>query len=145
MKPFSIAVDTAWKLAVWEASAINSEFIEKEHAVIGLLSLEKVAAGKPDDMKLSREQWNSVRAEWSALQEVFTTCSLEASTLCRELRKRIGKGSHQHTENVIHRSSQCKAFFQINKGKPLQTTRQTTRTKKGVTLKSVTPCNYWSG
>ena len=108
MKPFSIAVDTAWKLAVWEASAINSEFIEKEHAVIGILSLEKVAAGKPDDMKLSREQWNSVRAEWSALQEVFTTCSLEASTLRRELRKRIGKGSHQHTENVIHRSPECK-------------------------------------
>ncbi|MEI8355996.1 MAG: hypothetical protein WCG31_07915 [Deltaproteobacteria bacterium] len=49
MKPFSIAVDTAWKLAVWEASAINSEFIEKEHAVIGVLSLEKIAAGKPDD------------------------------------------------------------------------------------------------
>ena len=113
MKPFSIAVDTAWKLAVWEASAAKSEFVEKEQAVIGLLSLEKVAAGKPDDMKLSRKQWNSVRAEWSALQEVFTTCSLEASTLRRELRKRIGKGSHQHTENVIHRSPECKAFFQI--------------------------------
>ena len=79
MKPFSIAVDTAWRLAVWEASAAKSEFVEKEHAVIGILSLEKVAAGKPEDMKLSREQWNSVRAEWSALQAVFTTCSLEAS------------------------------------------------------------------
>jgi hypothetical protein len=42
---------------VWEASAAKSPFIEKEHAVIGLLSLEKVAAGKPDDMKLDREQW----------------------------------------------------------------------------------------
>ena len=66
MKSHSIALDTAWKLAVWEASAAKSPFIEKEHAVIGLLSLEKVAAGKPDDMKLNREQWNSVRAEWAA-------------------------------------------------------------------------------
>lgn len=71
MKPLSIAVDTAWRLAVREASAANSEFIEKEHAVIGLLSLEKVATAKPDAMKLNREQWNSVRAEWSALCEVF--------------------------------------------------------------------------
>ncbi len=48
MKPLSIAVDTAWQLAVWEASAANSEFIEKEHAVIGLLSLGKVATGKSE-------------------------------------------------------------------------------------------------
>ena len=113
MKQFSIAVDTAWRLAVWEASAANSEFVEKEHAVIGILSLEKVAVGKPDDMKLNREQWNSVRAEWSALREAFSTCSIDTTILRRELRKRIGKGSHQHTENVIHRSPECKAFFQI--------------------------------
>ncbi|MBV5330444.1 MAG: hypothetical protein JZU65_22890, partial [Chlorobium sp.] len=113
MKPFSIAVDTAWKLAVWEASAAKSQFIEKEHAVIGLLSLGKIAEGKPDDMQLDREQWNSVRAEWAALRQVFAAYSLDATTLRRKLRKAVGKGSHQHTENVIHRSAECKAFFQI--------------------------------
>jgi len=113
MKPHSIAVDIAWKLAVWEASAAKSDFIEKEHAVIGLFSLEKVAAGRPDDMKLNRDQWNRIRAEWVALLEVFAFCSLNATVLRRELRTGIGKGSHQHTGNVIHRSSECKAFFQI--------------------------------
>ncbi len=113
MKPLSIAVDTAWQLAVWEASAAKSPFIEKEHAVIGLLSLEKVAAGTPDDMKLNREQWNSVRGEWEALREVIAAHSLDATSLRRELRKGFAKGSHQHTENVIHRSPDCKAFFQI--------------------------------
>jgi ATP-dependent Clp protease ATP-binding subunit ClpC len=113
MKHLSIAAYTAWRLAVWEASAANSKFVEKEHAAIGILSLEKVAVGKPDDMKLNREQWNSVRAEWSALREVFSACSIDTTILRRELRKRIGKGSHQHTENVIHRSPECKAFFQI--------------------------------
>jgi len=113
MKPLSIAVDTAWRLAVWEASAAKSQFIEKEHAAIGLLSLGKVASGKPDDMKLNREQWNSIRAEWDAMREMFAACAIDATVLRRELRKRIGEGSHQHTENVIHRSSECKAFFQI--------------------------------
>ena len=59
MKPLSIAADTAWRLAVWEASSVNSEFVEKEHLVIGIFSLEKVASGKPDDMKLSQDQWNT--------------------------------------------------------------------------------------
>jgi ATP-dependent Clp protease ATP-binding subunit ClpC len=113
MKPLSIAVDTAWKLAVWEASAAKSEYIEKEHAVVGLMSLEKVSAGKPDDMKLNREQWNNVRAEWAAVREVLCACSLDATVLRRELRKAIGEGSHQRTENVIHRSPECKAFFKI--------------------------------
>jgi len=112
MKPLSIAADTAWRLAVWEASSMNSEFIEKEHTVIGLLSLEKVAAGKPEDMKLNREQWNSIRAEWDAMREVFAACSLDGTDLRRELRKQIAKGSHKHEANVIHRSPECKEFFQ---------------------------------
>ena len=113
MKPLSIAVETAWQIAVWETSAAASQFIEKEHAVIGLLSLSKVAAGMPADMKLERKQWDLIRAEWAAIQEVFTVLSLDATKLRRELRKHLGKGSYQHTENVIHRSPECKAFFQI--------------------------------
>jgi len=113
MKPLSIAVETAWRLSVWEASAAASQFIEKEHAVIGILSLSKVAAGSPADMKLDRKQWNLIRAEWAALQEVFTALSLDATSLRRGLRKQLGKGSHPHAEDVIHRSPECKAFFQI--------------------------------
>lgn len=113
MKPHSIAVKIAWQLSVWEASAAASHFVEKEHAVIGILSLAKVATGMPADMKLDREQWNIIRAEWAALHEVITTLSLDATSLRRGLRKQLGKGAHQHTENVIHRSPECKAFFQI--------------------------------
>ena len=113
MKPLSIAVKIAWRLSVWEASAAASQFIEKEHAVIGILSLSKVAARTPADMKLDRNQWNIIRAEWAALHEVFTVLSLDATSLRRGLRNKLGKGSHPHTENVIHRNPECKAFFQI--------------------------------
>ena len=113
MKPLSIAAETAWRLSVWEASAAASQFVEKEHAVIGILSLSKVATGMHADMKLDRNQWNIIRAEWAALQEVFTALSLDATSLRRGLRKKLGKGSQPHTENVIHRSPECKAFFQI--------------------------------
>ena len=113
MKPLSIASETAWRISVWEASSAAYQFIEKEHLVIGILSLSKVATGMPADMDLDRKQWNLIRAEWAALQEVFTKLSLDATSLRRGLRKQLGKGSYQHTEKVIHRSPECKAYFKI--------------------------------
>ncbi len=107
-------MDVAWQIAVREASAAGSQFIEKEQVVIGILSLVKVASGAPDDMKLERKQWNAVRAEWAALNDVFSSVSLNNTTYRRELRKKLGKGSYNHhTEKVMHRSPECKAFFQI--------------------------------
>ena len=108
-----MVVEIVWGFAVWEASAAAFRFIEKEHAIISILSLSKVTTALPADMKLDRKQWNIVRAEWAALQDVFTALSLDATSLRRGLRKQLGKGSHPHTENVIHRSPECKAFFQI--------------------------------
>lgn len=113
MKPLSVATETVWRLSVWEASASKFQFIEKEHVVISVLSLSKVAANKSTDMNMNRDQWNLVRAEWAALQEVFTVISLDATKLRRELRKQLGKGSYEDYEKVIHRSAECKAFFPI--------------------------------
>lgn len=114
MKNLSTALDTARQIAVAEASAAGSQFIEKEHLVIGILSLPKVAAGAPEDMKLDRKQWNSLRAEWAALDEVLSSISLDSTRVRRELRKQLGKGKqYHHTEKVIHRSPECKAFFKI--------------------------------
>ena len=114
MNSLSIAVDVAWQIAVREASAVGSQFIEKEHVVIGIMSLPKVAASTREDMKLDRKQWNTVRAEWAALNDVFISISLNTTSYRREVRKKLGKGSHNyHSDNIIHRSPECKAFFQI--------------------------------
>ena len=113
MKRLSIAVDIVWQIAAWEAVAAGYQFIEKEHVVIGILSLSKVAAGSPADMKLDRKQWNMICAEWAAFQEVFLALSLDATSLRRDLRKQVSKESQPPIEKVIHRSPECKAFFQI--------------------------------
>ncbi len=115
MKSISIALDIAWRLALLEATEAASQFIEKEHIVIAILSLSKVTKLSPADMKLNRAQWNLVRAEWVALQEVFTALSLDATGLRRALRKQLGKSSRPQTEKVVHRSPELKAFFQIAK------------------------------
>ncbi|MBI1921869.1 MAG: ATP-dependent Clp protease ATP-binding subunit [Geobacter sp.] len=113
MKLLSQSIGTAWQIAAWEASTASSQFIEKEHFVIGILSLEKVLAGKPEEMGLDRRQWNQVMGECAALKEVLRPVGLDMTRLRRELRKRLRKGSHQHTGKVIHRSPECKAVFQI--------------------------------
>lgn len=110
----SFSVDLAWQIAVREASAAGSKYIEKEHFVISILSMQKIAASTQDEMQLDRKQWNSIKSEWAALNEVFDQLSLNPTTYRRELRKKLGKGSHSHhTEKVIHRSPECKAFFKI--------------------------------
>jgi ATP-dependent Clp protease ATP-binding subunit ClpA len=119
MKPPSIVVDTAWKLAVWEATAAKSPFIEKEHAVIGLLSLGKVAAGKPDDMKLDREEWNSVRAEWAAqhgitleiddtVKEILTDKGYNPEYGARELRRVVERELEMKlAEKLLHHDKEA--------------------------------------
>jgi len=41
MAEFSIGVGLAWQIAASEAVNSHSEFIEKEHVLIGTLSIEK--------------------------------------------------------------------------------------------------------
>jgi ATP-dependent Clp protease ATP-binding subunit ClpC len=113
MKPHSPSTATTWQIAAWEASSAAFQFIEKEHLVIGILSLEKVLADKPEEMSLNQQQWDQMMTEYTALREVSQTVELDMTSLRRELRKRLGNGSYQHTEKVIHRSPDCKAFFQI--------------------------------
>jgi len=91
----------------------KSVFIEKEHLVIGIMSLEKVLAGKPEKVVLDRQQWDIMMGEYAALKEVLRSTELDPAQFRRELRGRLGNGSFQHTEKVIHRSPECKSFFQV--------------------------------
>ena len=113
MKPLSPSIDIAWQIAAWEASTAAFQFIEKEHLVIGILSLEKVLAGKPEKAGLDRQQWDRMMGEYAALKEVLRSMELDPAQFRRELRGRLGNGSFQHTEKVIHRSPECKAYFQV--------------------------------
>jgi hypothetical protein len=45
-----------------------------------------------------------------SLSEVFHSISLNTAYR-RELRRKLGKGSHHHTEEVIHRSPECKGLL----------------------------------
>ncbi|MBI5640718.1 MAG: hypothetical protein HZA17_09855 [Nitrospirae bacterium] len=48
----------AWRIAAHEAAASGYRFIEKEHLLIGIASIEKVVADGPDKAELARNWFN---------------------------------------------------------------------------------------
>ncbi len=111
MANLSPGVNLAWQIAAYEAAEANYHFIEKEHLFIGILSLEKVVAGGPDQSGLDRNAWQDLKAEHSLLKRVLRSHGIDQTRLRRIIRKKLGNGGYKHTEKIIHRSEECKAVF----------------------------------
>lgn len=108
---YSSSLQMAWQVAAWEASAASLPFIEKETLVIGILSLEKVVSGNPQDLGIDQLNWHQIKNEYSALREAFHPFSLNVTSLRRSLREALGTGNNKPTDGVIHRSEECKECF----------------------------------
>ena len=111
MANLSPGVNLAWQIAAYEAAEANYHFIEKEHLFIGILSLEKVVAGGPDQSGLDQNAWQELKTENSVLNKVLGSFGIEQTRLRRIIRKKLGNGGYKHTEKTIHRSETCKALF----------------------------------
>lgn len=70
MKKLSIVADVAWRIAAHEAASSGYRYLEKEHLLIGILSIEKVLADGPEQAGIDRVAWNNLKAEYSALRKV---------------------------------------------------------------------------
>ncbi len=111
MKPLSPSADMAWRIAAHEAAASGYRFIEKEHLLIGIVSIEKVIANGPDQSGLDQKAWQELKEEHSILKRVLRSHGIEQTKLRRTVRKKLGHGGHKHTEKTIHRSEECRALF----------------------------------
>ena len=111
MPTLSIAANIAWQIAAAEASAARFQFIEAEHILIGICSLEKALMLSPEDLGLNPNAIKSLQAEHGALKDLLGQQGLNMTILRRTARKEAGAGSYKHIENVIHRSPACKMVF----------------------------------
>src|SRR3989337_4332503 len=112
MPTLSIAANIAWQIAAAEASAARFQFIEAEHILIGICSLEKALMLSPEDLGLNPNTIKSLQAEYDVLKDLLGQQGLDMTQLRRTARKEAGAGSYKHTENVIHRSPACKMMFE---------------------------------
>ncbi len=113
MPDLSIGLEFVWQIAATEAAAARREFIEPAHLFIGLCSLEKALHSEQQKQTgIPADALAGLEAEWAALKSLFTQFHLDATALRRELRERMGRGSFEHRENVVHRSPNSRRVFE---------------------------------
>jgi ATP-dependent Clp protease ATP-binding subunit ClpC len=108
MTELSFSANLAWQLAAQEAAVARSEFIEPEHILIGICSLEKISM-QADELDPPARQ--SLQFEQDAIEDVLRDFELDATDLRRSVREELSEGGYDHTEKIIHRSPACKQVF----------------------------------
>ena len=100
----------AWDVAVEEAARSKYHQVEKEHLMIGLLSLEK----KLGMSEVGNDARLAMRAENGAVENVLYGAleghEVAVARLRRRIRLGLGEGIDE-PEEVIHRSEACKRIF----------------------------------
>ena len=107
----SLPANFAWQVAAQEATAAQFEFIEPEHILIGICSLEKFLASA-DEAQLDPISRQKVIVENGVIKDMLRGYELDLSQLRRSLRKELGEGHYARTEHTVHRSPACKQVFE---------------------------------
>lgn len=111
MPELSPGLTLTWQIAANEAAYARHQCMEKEHIFIALCKVTDALS--PEFMEhvegLNKER---LRTELEKLVELFFEFNIDRKMLRRKLREIHGKGNHEHTEDVVHRSEDCKKYFE---------------------------------
>ena len=100
----------AWQIAGVEAEISQHQYIEKEHILIGILSIEKKI--RYDAERAGAQTGQELQLEHKGLVNVLGRFGIDAAILRRDIRQRMGKGNYRPIEKMIHRSEACKEAFE---------------------------------
>ncbi len=109
MSRLSVGASLAWQIAASEVAAAEHQYIEKEHMLAGVLSLEKVLDG--ENAGITPDVRELLQAECSGVEDMLRAFELDSTKLRRQVRARLGMGSFKRTEKVVHRSEDCRRVF----------------------------------
>ncbi len=110
MPGLSIGAYVAWQYAGGEAAEAGHPYIEARHVFLGILSLEKALLDR-EGPELRWNEREELRVEAEVLAQVLNRLGVDAASLRRSFREKIGRGSHFHGGDVVHRSQKCRALF----------------------------------
>jgi len=111
MKRLSMAANVALKMAASEAVKSKQPYIEKEHLLIGITSLEKIMMFGQQEWGLTPQGRQELKAEHEALDEILGEFQFDTAKLRRMARAILVTGDYKHTDRIIHRSEACKLIF----------------------------------
>ncbi|MBI5419855.1 MAG: ATP-dependent Clp protease ATP-binding subunit [Deltaproteobacteria bacterium] len=110
MAKLSAAAGLAWQIAAAEAATAHHPFIEREHLLIGICSLNK-SIGFLRYTKVESFPVDDIRAEARGLEATLATIGISVISLRRGVRSRLRPGHIQHAEHAVHRSEACRGIF----------------------------------
>ncbi|MET2984075.1 Clp protease N-terminal domain-containing protein [Aureibaculum conchae] len=105
---YSVGVKLAWEISSYEAANKKSSTIEIDHIMLGILSLDKFQKHIKLESKRDREKLNF---EKDSLYHMLTSFNLNIKTLRRKLRDILPNGNGLPSNNIFHRSEDCKNMF----------------------------------
>jgi ATP-dependent Clp protease ATP-binding subunit ClpC len=111
MKSLSVAANVALKMAASEAVTSKHPYIEKEHLLIGITSLEKIMMFGQKEWGLSQQDRQRLQSEHDALEKILREFQFNTAKMRRMVHATLVKGNYKHTDRVIHRSEACKSIF----------------------------------
>ena len=110
MKKYSVGVRCAWQIASWEAVTAKSSFIEQEHLLIGLLSLDKLQTSVLYKT-LADQDKKRLQQEQVSVTNLIQGLNIPSAELRRRLRERLPHKRFSITGKIIHRSESTKKCF----------------------------------
>ena len=108
----SYALEVVWQFAADEAVNAGSDYIEPEHFLLGICSIEKLFSTDREKAKVTTYSMANIRAEWQDTLALLLNAKLTPSTLRHTLRPELPKGrSVPGTSRTVNRSDRSRAAF----------------------------------
>ncbi len=110
MPKMTAAARMAWEIGAAEAARARHPLIEREHIVVGVLSLRKVLQYL-NFTHVESLPVESIREEGGEIERILGRLGITSETFRRGVRSRLRPGTAVHEEPVVHRSEECKQIF----------------------------------
>lgn len=114
MFSLSTSVMLTWQISAIETIQSGYPFIEKEHVMISLLKISDILdenVRKKSKLNIPATDVEILAKEINAIDDVYKKLKIDNIVLRRLIRKLNGKLSHDHQDEIVHRSDESRKCF----------------------------------
>jgi ATP-dependent Clp protease ATP-binding subunit ClpC len=108
MVNYSIGARLAWEISSYEAANKSAQYIEADHIMLGILSLDKIQNNFSPKTQIEIDQFIY---EKELLYNTLNSLNINITLVRRKLRNSLPNGERLPANYVFHRSEECKKMF----------------------------------